>query len=295
MEIRKITPQGFCNGVVRAMMLINKALDNPNTKRPIYMYGGLVHNKHIIEAYKNKGIIIVDDISSIIEGSVIITAHGVSKHIIQQIKEKGLGLINATCFDVLRTHKLVEDKLKEGYTVVFHGKATHPETKGVLGISPEIVLVEKLEDVSSLQISNPKVAFMTQTTMSYFDVIKIGDALTEKYPHTIRFEDICNATKLRQEALIAQVEDVDLCIVVGDPKSNNTNKLRDVCINHTSTPCMMVESIVDLKDFDFSPYSIIGITAGASTPNAIVDEIIEGIQCNDFTSKLDDKDYLMLP
>ena len=294
MEIRKITPQGFCNGVIRAMALINKNLDNARVKKPIYMYGGLVHNKHIINSYRNKGIQVIDDLDPITEGTVIITAHGVSDQVIKKIKDKGLDIINATCFDVLKTHKLIKDKIKEGYDIIVYGKKSHPETKGLMGISDKILLIEKIEDIQDLKIDNPKLVFTTQTTMSYFEVKKILNELLIKYPNIESYEEICSATKDRQQALISQVKEVDLCIVVGDPTSNNTNKLKDVCVKFTKTPCIMVESIEDLKNFDFTPYQIIGITAGASTPTAIVNEIIIGLQNSDFSSHLNDDDYLSI-
>lgn len=292
MEIKKITPQGFCKGVVRAIAIINKALENDNIKKPIYMYGGLVHNKHIIDAYEKKGVIITTNIDEITSGTVIITAHGVSEAVIDTFKKRNLDIINATCFDVLRTHKIIKDMLKGGYDVVFYGKITHPETKGVLGISDKIWLVEKESDIDNLNITNNLIAFTTQTTMSYIDVKKILDKLILKYPQSKSFEDVCSATKDRQEALISQVKDVDLCIVVGDPSSNNTNKLKEICIKYTSTPCIMVENINDLKEYDLSTYKRIGITAGASTPTAIVNEIIEGLENNTFISKLKSDDYL---
>lgn len=292
MEIVKISPQGFCKGVIRAIAIINKALKNDNIKRPIYMYGGLVHNKHIIDAYQEKGIIIVDSLENIYSGTIIITAHGVSDKILKLIRDRHLGLINATCFDVLKTHKIIKDKLNEGYTIIFYGKRTHPETKGVLGISDEIVLVEKSEDIEHLIINNPKIAFTTQTTMSYLDVRSIIDHLKLRFPHMETFEDVCSATRLRQTALLEQVDNADLCIIVGDPTSNNTNKLKEVCEKHTNVPCIMIEKVTDLANYDLTNIKKIAITSGASTPTAIVNEIIKGLQENNYQTTLTCDDYL---
>lgn len=292
MEIIKISPQGFCKGVIHAIAIINKALQNPDIKRPIYMYGGLVHNKHIINAYREKGVIIVDKIDDIYSGTVIITAHGVSDKVLKLINERHLGLINATCFDVLKTHRIIKNKLNEGYTVIFYGKASHPETKGVLGISDEIKLVEKGEDIEQLQIDNPKIAFTTQTTMSYLDVEKMIESLKRRFPNMETFEDVCLATKLRQNALLEQVREADLCIIVGDPTSNNTNKLKEVCEKHTNVPCIMIESITDLTKYDLTKYKKVAITSGASTPTAIVNEIIKGLKEQNYQTTLTNDDYL---
>lgn len=292
MEIQKITPQGFCKGVIRAIAIINKALQNENIQKPIYMLGGLVHNKHIIDAYKEKGIIIIDSLDNIYSGTIIITAHGVSDKVLKIINERKLDLINATCFDVLKTHRIVKEKLNEGYDVIFYGKSTHPETKGVIGISDKIHLVEGEKDIDKLNIISEKIAFTTQTTMSYLDVVKIINLLKVKFPYIKTYEDVCNATKLRQTALLEQVKDADLCIIVGDPTSNNTTKLKEICEKHTTTPCIMVENITDLQNYDFSNITKVAITSGASTPTAIVNEIIKGLQEHKFETTLTSNDYI---
>ena len=294
MEIVKVSFQGFCKGVIRAIAIINKALKNDNIRKPIYMLGGLVHNKHIINAYENKGIIIVDNINDIYEGTVIITAHGVSDSIIDLIKSRNLDILNTTCFDVIKTHNIIKEKINDGYDVLFYGKNTHPETKGVMGISKDIHLIETSKDIDLLNITNPKLFFATQTTMSYLDVIDMLKIIQNKYPHIDSYEEVCSATKVRQTALIEEAKNADLCIVVGDPKSNNTNKLKEVCLKHTSTPCVMVEIIKDLESYDFSNVFRIVVTAGASTPPVIVDEVINGIKNNDFNSYLQDDDYLKI-
>lgn len=292
MEIIKVTPQGFCKGVIAAIALINKALKNDNIKPPIYMLGGLVHNKHIINAYERKGVKIISSLDNIYEGTVIITAHGVSDKVIETIKARNLGLINATCFDVTKTHNIIKAKLSEGYDIIFYGKATHPETKGVLGISNQIHLIEKQDDIYKLNLNSQKIIFATQTTMSYLDVLEIKKLVQAKYPQVEAYEEVCTATKLRQTALIEQAKTADLCIVVGDPTSNNTNKLKEVCTRYTNTPCIMIENINNLKDFNFNGINKIVITSGASTPPAIVSEVISGIRNYDFESKLQDDDYL---
>ncbi|MDY0064215.1 MAG: 4-hydroxy-3-methylbut-2-enyl diphosphate reductase [Bacilli bacterium] len=292
MKIIKITPQGFCKGVIRAIALINKALLDPTIPRPIYMLGGLVHNKHIIQSYQDAGIQVISSIDSIDQGTVIITAHGISDAVLEAIHEKKLHVINATCFDVLKTHDLIKTKINEGYTILYYGKATHPETKGILGISKDIILIQHQNEIKNLPPYPSKLAFTTQTTMGYLDVLHLAEQLKEVYPTIEIHIDICNATKLRQEALLASADLVDFIIIVGDPASNNTKKLKEVCDIYTATPSILVQNITDLKAVDLSLFSTVGVTAGASTPTAIVDEIISGITNNDFNSYLQPNDYL---
>ena len=162
------------------------------------------------------------------------------------------GLIDATCAEVTKTHVLIEEKLQEGYAIIFYGKKEHPETKGVLGISQEIVLIEKIEDIDKIQIINPKIAFMMQTTMSHIDLKKILFLLQEKFPHLETFHDLCSATRMRQEALIKGLDGADLVIVVGDPMSNNTKKLQEVAKAHTKSPVLLIEKIDDLLNYNFT-------------------------------------------
>lgn len=291
MEIIKVSPQGFCKGVIRAIAIINKALKNPQTKRPIYMLGGLVHNKHIINAYKDKGIIIIDNIDNINSGTVIITAHGISKKIIAALEAKKLDIINATCFDVLKTHNLIQKLIKEGNEIIYYGKNNHPETKGIMGIDERIHLIESVDDIDKLNIDSKKIAFTTQTTMGYTDVLKIIAKLKEKYLHIKTYEEVCTATKVRQQALLDAPLDIDLFIVVGDPTSNNTNKLRELGETRYKR-CIMIENANDLNNIDLKNVKKVAITAGASTPPAIVNEIIEALKTKDFKTNLTNEDYL---
>jgi len=291
MEIIKVSPQGFCKGVIRSIAIINKALKNPQTKRLIYMLGGLVHNKHIINAYKDKGIIIIDNIDNINSGTVIITAHGISKKIIAALEAKKLDIINATCFDVLKTHNLIQKLIKEGNEIIYYGKNNHPETKGIMGIDERIHLIESVDDIDKLNIDSKKIAFTTQTTMGYTDVLKIIAKLKEKYLHIKTYEEVCTATKVRQQALLDAPLDIDLFIVVGDPTSNNTNKLRELGETRYKR-CIMIENANDLNNIDLKNVKKVAITAGASTPPAIVNEIIEALKTKDFKTNLTNEDYL---
>lgn len=299
MEITKLTPRGFCKGVVGAIHIINKALENDNLKKPIYMLGNIVHNKNIVQAFENKGIIILDGdsrvemLKGINKGTIIFTAHGVSDEVKKLAKSKGLDIIDATCKDVTKTHNLIKEKLNEGYLVLFYGKSKHPETEGVLGISDKIVLIEDQTDLSTLPIYNEKMIITNQTTMSYLDLINCYEKLKNIYPQLELMDEVCSATRRRQEAVV-RANDFDLIIVVGDKLSNNTKMLKEVAISKANTASIQVETIADLKGIDLSPYKKIAITAGASTPMAIVQEIIFNIEnsTNNYISNLNFDDYL---
>lgn len=292
MEIIKIQPQGFCKGVIQAMKLINHHLEANIYPRPFYMLGGLVHNKHIIAAYQKAGIFIISSLDNITEGSIIITAHGGMKAIKEEIKKRGLSLIDATCPEVTKTHVLIEEKLQVGYQVIFYGKKDHPETKGVLGISTQIILIENINEAIALHSLEGKVAFLMQTTMSHLDLNEILSILKAKIPTLETFHDLCSATRMRQEALINGLIGVDLVIIVGDPMSNNTKKLYEIATLNATCPVLLSEKIDDLLNYDFSKIAKVAITAGASTPPAIVEEIIEGLKNGLHPSRLSAKDYL---
>jgi len=299
MNISKITPQGFCKGVTKAIYIINNALNNENVKRPIYMLGSIVHNKNIVQSFKNKGIIILDGdsrlkmLDKIENGTVIFTAHGVSEAVKEKAIQKGLDIIDATCRDVNKTHQIIKDKLKDGYKILFYGKKNHPETEGVLGISSNITVVDESIDIDSLNNFTGKILLTTQTTMSYLDAQNYYKILKAKYPQLELLEEVCSATRKRQTAVI-EAKDIDLCIVVGDPLSNNSRMLKDVSEKIANVKSILVGTVEDLNNIDFSNFKNIGITAGASTPNAIVEEIIAALKTNEkiFISKLTDDDYI---
>lgn len=297
MEITKLTPRGFCKGVVNAIHIINKTLENNTYKKPIYMLGNIVHNKNVVEAFKSKGIIILDGesrvemLKKINEGTVIFTAHGVSDEVRNIATMKGLDIIDATCKDVKKTHDVIKEKLLEGYLLLFYGKENHPETEGIIGISDEIILITDKTDLSTLPKYSGKIIITNQTTMSFLDVIKIYNKLKEIYPQLELVDEICNATRRRQEAVI-NAEGYDLIIVVGDKLSNNTKMLKELASNKTKA--IQVETLNDLKNIDLSNFNKIAITAGASTPKSILEEIVFNLEhnTNNYISRLNLDDYL---
>ena len=296
MKVTKLTPRGFCKGVVNAIHIINKALEDENLKRPFYMLGNIVHNKNIVNAFKEKGVIILDGpsrvkmLENITSGTVIFTAHGVSDKVRKISEAKGLDIIDATCKDVRRTHDLIKDFIDLGYTVLFYGKQNHPETEGVLGISPKIILIEDYFDLDSLPNINNQMIITNQTTMSYLNLITVYEKLLTKYPQLELMDEICSATRRRQEAVI-NAKNFDLIIVVGDKLSNNTKMLANLAKEKTNA--IQVETLNDLKEYNLKDYKNIAITAGASTPMIILDEIVDAIEENNtFISKLTVKDFL---
>lgn len=297
MIITKVNPCGFCKGVINAIIKINKALINDNYPRPFYMYGSLVHNEHIIKHYIEQNVIIINNLNeldNINNGTVIITAHGASNKLKEKIISKGLKILDTTCIEVAKIHDAINSKLNENYEIIYYGKKNHPESKGILGINNNIHLIENIIDINNLNISSNKIYFANQTTMSYFDLIKIKEEIMKKYPFIQIGDDVCNATKIRQLAIINSAKENDLIIIVGDKSSNNTKNLKEVCIKETSKPCILIDNIKDLKDYNLNNYERIAISAGTSTPDVIINEVINGIKNNDFNSYFKSEDTIKI-
>lgn len=284
MDIIKISPRGYCYGVVDAMVIAKNASLDKTLPRPIYILGMIVHNKHVTDAFEDEGIITLDGenrleiLEQIEEGTVIFTAHGVSPEVKRRAKEKGLTCIDATCPDVQFTHDLISNKTKEGYEVIYIGKKGHPEPEGAVGVAPEEVhLIETIEDIKILpeRLHDKKLIVTNQTTMSQWDVEHIMNALKEEFPHIEVHREICMATQVRQEAVAEQAKDADLLIVVGDPKSNNSNRLAQVSKEIAHTNAYRISSLSDLKLEWLDGVETVAVTAGASTPTQIVKEVID--------------------
>ena len=294
MDIIKITPRGYCYGVVDAMVIARNASLDKSLPRPIYILGMIVHNKHVTDAFEEGGIYTLDGpnrleiLEQIEEGTVIFTAHGVSPEVKRRAKEKGLTCIDATCPDVEVTHELIRNKKAKGYHVIYIGKKGHPEPEGAVGVAPDIVhLVESLEDVEQLpkELVNEKLIVTNQTTMSQWDVSHLMDRLKERYPHIEVHKEICLATQVRQEAVAEQAQQADLLIVVGDPKSNNSNRLAQVSKEIAHTNAYRIADISELDTTWFEGIESVAITAGASTPTPIVKEVIDYIKKYDEENK----------
>lgn len=285
MKVQKISPRGYCYGVVDAMVIAKNAAMDTTLPRPIYILGMIVHNKHVTDAFEEDGIITLDGsnrleiLEKVDKGTVIFTAHGVSPQVRELAKRKGLVSIDATCPDVTVTHTLIEEKTAEGFNIIYIGKSGHPEPEGAIGVAPDKVhLVETLDDVNSLELDSDKIIVTNQTTMSQWDVVHMMERLKERFPHSEVHKEICLATQVRQEAVAEQATDTDLLIVVGDPMSNNSNRLAQVSQDIAGTPAYRISDLSELKLEWLEGVETIGVTAGASTPTPIVKEVMKFLE-----------------
>ncbi|MFD6442439.1 4-hydroxy-3-methylbut-2-enyl diphosphate reductase [Peribacillus sp. NPDC060186] len=281
MKVIKISPRGYCYGVVDAMVIARNAALDKTLPRPIYILGMIVHNKHVTDAFEEEGIITLDGsnrneiIEQVDSGTVIFTAHGVSPEIRKIAEKKGLVTLDATCPDVTATHDLIREKEAEGYQIIYIGKKGHPEPEGAVGVAPDVVhLVQKDEDVEALTLNSEKIIVTNQTTMSQWDVLDIMDKVKEKFPHAEVHKEICLATQVRQEAVAQQAGEADVLIVVGDPKSNNSNRLAQVSQEIASTTAYRIADISELNLEWLKDAETVAVTSGASTPTPITKEVI---------------------
>jgi 4-hydroxy-3-methylbut-2-enyl diphosphate reductase len=281
MEVLRITPRGYCYGVVDAMVLAQKVAKSREFPRPIYILGMIVHNRYVVEAFEKEGIITLDGenrlelLESIEKGTVIFTAHGVSPEVRRRAAEKGLTVVDATCPDVTKTHVLIREKAAQGYEVVYIGKKGHPEPEGAIGEAPDRVhLVENEDDVDRLSLQSDKIIITNQTTMSQWDTKHLMDKVLQKYPHAEVYNEICLATQLRQEAVAEQAKECDLVIVVGDPRSNNSNRLAQVAEEIAKVKAHRVQDVSEIQPQWLLGCKRVGVTAGASTPTPVTREVI---------------------
>ncbi|MCM3478295.1 4-hydroxy-3-methylbut-2-enyl diphosphate reductase [Caldibacillus thermoamylovorans] len=285
MEVIKVSPRGYCYGVVDAMVIARNAALDKNLPRPIYILGMLVHNENVTEAFKEEGIITLDGknrkeiLEKVDQGTVIFTAHGVSPEIRQLAKEKGLVTIDATCPDVTKTHVIIEEKTKQGYEVIYIGKKGHPEPEGAIGVAPGLVhLVSNTGDIDQLDIKNDKIIITNQTTMSSWDVKDLMEYCLKKFPQAEIHNEICQATQVRQEAVAKQAGDADVLIVVGDPKSNNSNRLAQVSEEIAGTKSYRVADVTEIEIDWIRNAKRVAVTSGASTPTPITKEVIQFLE-----------------
>lgn len=295
MYIKKASIQGPCKGVIEAINKVNKLLDNPTVTKPIYMLGRLVHNEFVSQAYVQKGIIILEGndklslLKNITSGTVIITAHGVSRKVYEYLNNHKIDYLDTTCSYVRKSKDLIKNYLDKNYNVLYLGTNNHPEVEAIIENYPQVILIDYKkainEEICNYQFNNSdKFVLTCQTTLSFMDVQKVYEKLKSIYPNITLASEVCSATRLRQSALIRECKDFSLCLVVGDKFSNNTKSLKDVCIKYNNIPCELVEDINDCANINFKNHDRIFITSGASTPKVIVDEIVHILE-NDLPYK----------
>jgi 4-hydroxy-3-methylbut-2-en-1-yl diphosphate reductase len=288
MEVIKISPRGYCYGVVDALQIVRQAAKDPSLPRPIHVIGQIIHNRRAIEELTRMGVVTLDGpdraaiLEQVKEGTVIFTAHGVSPLVKQRAHERGLHCIDATCPDVTRTHDLVRDLVAQGYYILYIGKKGHPEPEGVMGEIPgHGSLIETEADVDALTLTAEQatnLAISTQTTLSKWDTQRVIEYIKTRYPHAQVHIDICPATQSRQEAVVAQAKTADLTIVVGDPISNNTNRLVQVSQELAGVPAVRIEDLSQLNTEWLKGKKRVAVTAGASTPSQLTREVIRYLE-----------------
>lgn len=275
MNITKLNPLGFCQGVTLALNKVNKAILNNKDNKPIYLLGELIHNKHIIDELKQKNVTIIKDnkeefIKKILDGIIIMQAHGSTMNICNLLKAKKIEVIDATCPFVKIIHNNIIKYSLDNYDIIYIGKENHDETIASLSYSNNIHLVTSVLDVNNLNINNKHIYITNQTTLSKLDLKDIYKALEKKYPNAIYDNSICNATLLRQEAVI-NAKGYSKILVIGDKNSSNTKRLYELA--KLNSDAYFINEISDLEKINFNNDDNIAITAGASTPEKDIDKV----------------------
>jgi len=279
-DVLLANPRGFCAGVERAIEIVERALESRGA--PIYVRHEIVHNKYVVENLRRKGAVFVEELDQVPRGStVIFSAHGVSRQVRGDAEARGLKVFDATCPLVTKVHVEVSKMLREGHEIIMIGHRGHPESEGTMGQSAGgMHLVETVEDVARLAVGNPaKLSYVTQTTLSVDDAAQIVAALRARFPAICgpKRDDICYATQNRQDAVKFMAPRCDVVIVVGSPNSSNSNRLREVAQN-MGVEAFMVDSAADLRPEWIAGKPRVGVTAGASAPEVLVNELIERLQ-----------------
>ena len=284
MKIYLANPRGFCAGVDRAIEIVERAIEKHGS--PIYVRHEVVHNKYVVNNLKNKGAIFVDEISEVPSGSVVIySAHGVSQAVRKEANDISAIIYDATCPLVTKVHKEVIRRQKNNHQVILIGHAGHPEVEGTLGQSSEeekITLVESVDDIKELNFSNERdISYITQTTLSVDDTAEVIQALKDKYPsvQSPKKSDICYATQNRQDSVKEVIQQSEILIVIGSKNSSNSNRLKEIADNQ-GKPAYLIDSSSDIEDQWLNEVDSVGITAGASAPEILVQEVVSYLMSN---------------
>ncbi len=279
-EVLLANPRGFCAGVDRAITIVERALEKYGP--PIYVRHEVVHNRYVVEGLRAKGAVFIEDLADVPDGATLIfSAHGVPLAVREEAARRGLKVFDATCPLVTKVHVEVKRMRDHGYEIVMIGHRGHPEVEGTMGQAEGgMHLVETPEDVAALPVADPeRLAYVTQTTLSVDDAARVVAALRARFPHIVgpRKDDICYATQNRQDAVKQLAAQCDVVVVVGSPNSSNSNRLREVAGN-AGIPAYMVDSAEQLDPAWFEGKHRVGITAGASAPEVLVQGVVDRLK-----------------
>ena len=280
MKILLANPRGFCAGVNMAIDVVDQVLRLRGA--PVYVYHEIVHNRHVVDDFRRRGVVFVDDVREVPEGSVVVySAHGISPAVRDEAKRRRLVEVDATCPLVLKVHLEVQRFAREGYSIIFIGHARHDEAIGTVGEAPDaITVVESPEDVERLRVRDPhKIAYVTQTTLSLYDAQRIIDALMKRFPHIKAppKEDICYATTNRQNAVAEVAPEVDLVLVVGSRNSSNSQRLVETA-HQAGKGAYLIDDETELDPEWFDGVETVLVTAGASAPEHLVQALVARLQ-----------------
>ena len=275
MEVLLSAPRGFCAGVIRAVDVVDLCLERFG--KPIYVRREIVHNPYVVSELRDKGAVFVEELAEVPEGQMVVfSAHGVSPAVWQDSRERGLNVIDATCPLVTKVHLEALKYAREGYSILLIGHKGHDEVMGTMGEAPDVsLLVEDVERARSVEVPDPdKVVVLTQTTLSVDDTADIVKTLEERFPNMLTRNDICYATSNRQAAVKAISGDVDLVLVIGAQNSSNCNRLREVA-EAEGAPAYLINGPDEIQDSWLKGAERVGITSGASTPELLVNRVVE--------------------
>ena len=280
MKIILATPRGFCAGVERAIAIVERALEIYGP--PVYVRHEIVHNKHVVESLRAKGVLFVDEVDEVPEGSItVFSAHGVSQAVEDAAKARNLPVIDATCPLVAKVHKEGQRYARDGREVILIGHEGHPEVEGTIGrVEGKVHLVSTVKDVANLKVEDSsKMSYVTQTTLSVDDTKDVIEALKERFPDIVGpdVRDICYATQNRQQAIRDLSKSADLILVIGSQNSSNSNRLREIGLDN-DVPTYLIDDHTCIEPHWFDGIGTVGITAGASAPESLVQNLIDRLR-----------------
>ena len=300
MDVKRIEPIGFCSGVKRALNIVLNATINEEVKKPIYLLGQLIHNEKTVNALKSKGVIILQNasyqelINSVEKGTIISTAHGIPKDLLELIKSKNVDHIDTTCPFIKQIEELILEKIALGYTVLFYGIKHHPEANFITSLSDNVILITEKTENLELNIKNTSKLILTnQTTVSYLNVLMYYQKMKKIYHNLELADEVCNSSRIRQATLPEALNGIDISLIIGDSSSNNTKTLMNLSKQFVSKS-YLIKDVSDLKNLNIEPHYKISIASGTSVSTSIVNEIYNHLKEDKkvYVSNLTDDDYL---